>query len=51
MDREIVERLVVRILALAQDCDDLPVRDELMRIANDLSEIIEGGEMPHEARR
>jgi hypothetical protein len=36
MDRETVERFVIRILALAERSEDIFVRAELMRIADDL---------------
>jgi hypothetical protein len=41
MDRETMERIAVRLLALVQRCDDLSIRAELMLIANDLSHAIE----------
>jgi hypothetical protein len=43
MDRDMMERLVVRLLALAQRCDDVSIRTDLMRIANEMSDLIEDG--------
>ena len=37
-----MERIVVRLLALAQRCDDISIRTDLMRIANEISDTIEG---------
>ena len=37
MDRETVERFVIRILALAERSEDVSIRAELMRIADDLA--------------
>ncbi|HEY6259016.1 MAG TPA: hypothetical protein VIY51_24835 [Xanthobacteraceae bacterium] len=39
MDRETMERFVVRILALVQRCDDPSIRGELMRLADELAEL------------
>ena len=42
MDREAMERLVVRLMGLAQRCKDSAISDELMRAADELVDIIEG---------
>ncbi len=42
MDRESLERLVVRLVGIAQRCGDLPVRHDLLRAADELTHIIEG---------
>ncbi len=36
-----MEKFVVRLLGIAQNCKDLPARVELMRVANDLADILE----------
>jgi hypothetical protein len=36
-----MERFVVRLLGMAEICKDAAIRDELMRAANDLIDIIE----------
>ena len=40
-----MERVVVRLLALAQRCDDASIRTDLMRIADEISSIIEIGRL------
>jgi hypothetical protein len=42
MDRETIECIVVRLLALVERCDNLSIRADLMLIANDLYDAIEG---------
>jgi hypothetical protein len=37
MDRETMERFVIRILALVERSEDISVRNELRRIAEDLA--------------
>ena len=37
MDRETMERFVIRILALVERSEDISVRNELRRIADDLA--------------
>jgi hypothetical protein len=37
MNREAMERFVIRILALVERSEDISVRNELMRIAEDLA--------------
>jgi len=44
MDREGMERIVVRLLALVQRCDDVSIRADLMSIANDISDAIESNQ-------
>jgi hypothetical protein len=44
MDRETMERIVVRLLALVRCCDNLSIRADLMLIARDLSDAIENDE-------
>jgi hypothetical protein len=42
MDREVLDYFVVRVLETANRCRDLPTQRELMALANELAEIIEG---------
>ena len=41
MDRETIECIVVRLLALVPHCDNPSIRTDLMHIANDLRDAIE----------
>ncbi len=41
MDHEAMERFVVRLIGIAQRCNDLPIRLELMRAADELVDMIE----------
>jgi hypothetical protein len=44
-----MERFVVRVMGIAQRCNDLPIRLELMRAADELVEIIEGRKLPEDS--
>jgi len=45
INREALERITVRLLGLAERCDDPFIRIDLMRIANDLSDVIESHQL------
>jgi hypothetical protein len=42
VDREILERLVVRLVGMAHRCTDHSTRSHLMRLATELIDLIEG---------
>jgi hypothetical protein len=44
MDQETLERFVVQLLGIAQRCTDVPSQRDLMRLANEVADLIEGRE-------
>jgi hypothetical protein len=49
---EVLERLAVRLLALAEERTDLQsLQRDLRKLANELVDLIEGSERPEEARQ
>jgi hypothetical protein len=46
MDREVLDRFVVRFLEIAQRCPDLTSQRDLMRLVNELVDLIEGQKVP-----
>jgi hypothetical protein len=46
MDREVLERFVVRFLEIAQRCPDLTSQRDLMRLVNELVDLIDGQKVP-----
>jgi hypothetical protein len=42
MDVDALRRLVIRLLAVAERCNDVPCRLELMRLADEFVAVIEG---------
>jgi hypothetical protein len=52
VDVDALKRLAVRLLALAEQCTDVPpLQRDLRKLANELVDLIEGSEQPEEARR
>ncbi|HEY6258296.1 MAG TPA: hypothetical protein VIY51_21135 [Xanthobacteraceae bacterium] len=49
--RETLERLVVRLLLIAEQCTDLPTQRDLRNLANDHVRLIEGCHQSDEARQ
>jgi hypothetical protein len=48
MNPETLERFVVQLLGIAQRCTDVASRRDLMRLANQLADLIEGREPSEE---
>ena len=44
MDDDTMKRLVVRLLGVAERCDDAAVRTDLRLIAREISDTIDGGQ-------
>ena len=51
MDREVLERFVVRFLEIAQRCSDLTSQSDLMRAVNKLVDLIEEQKASEEVGR
>jgi hypothetical protein len=51
MDREVLQRFVVRFLEIAQRCPDLTSQRDLMRLVNELVDLIDGQKVPEVAGR
>jgi hypothetical protein len=50
VDRETLERLVVRLFGIAQRCADQSSRHQLLGIANELVDLIEGQKQDKKSR-
>jgi len=48
-NREALERLVVQLLEIAQRCTDVPCQHDLMRLADELVDVIEGSDPSEKA--
>jgi hypothetical protein len=51
MDREVLERFVVRVLEIAQRCSDLTSQRDLMMAVNDLVDLMEERKASEEVGR